>query len=77
MGSISRGWALTRQSWEVLKGDRSLVVFPVLSTIFAVLAVVAIWAPALIARGVFDGRPVERHDPCSTSPAWQRRMCRH
>jgi len=34
MGRIRRGWELTKQSWEVLKNDRSLVIFPILSTIF-------------------------------------------
>src|ERR1700736_3768483 len=63
MGRISRGWALAGQSWEVLKSDRSLVVFPILSTIFAILAIVAIWVPALITRGMLDGRPVHEHDP--------------
>ena len=42
MGAISRGWALTKQSWAVLKNDRSLVIFPILSTIFAIVAVAAI-----------------------------------
>jgi hypothetical protein len=63
MGRIRRGWALTKQSWQVLRGDKSLVIFPILSSVFAVLAIVAIWASALLARGVFEGRPVERHDP--------------
>jgi Family of unknown function (DUF6159) len=63
MGRISRGWALTRQSWDVLKGDASLALFPLLSTIFATLAMVSIWAPTLITRGVFDHQTVERNDP--------------
>jgi hypothetical protein len=46
---MSRGWALTRQSWDVLKGDASLALFPILSTIFATLAMVSIWAPTFIA----------------------------
>jgi hypothetical protein len=45
MGRFSRGWALTRQSRDVLKGDASLALFPLLSTIFASLAMVSIWAP--------------------------------
>jgi Family of unknown function (DUF6159) len=63
MGRFSRGWALTRQSWDVLKGDASLALFPLLSTIFASLAMVSIWAPTLITRGVFDHQTVERNDP--------------
>ncbi len=63
MGRFSRGWALTRQSWDVLRGDASLALFPLLSTIFAGLAMVSIWAPTLITRGVFDHQTVERNDP--------------
>jgi hypothetical protein len=63
MGSISRGWSLTKQSWHVLKSDKSLVIFPILSTTFAMLAVASIWLSAAFARGVFEGRPVDRHDP--------------
>jgi hypothetical protein len=63
MGRISRGWSLTKQSWQVLKSDKSLVIFPILSTLSGLLALVAIWAPVVVARGVFEGRPVNRHDP--------------
>ncbi|OBB97507.1 DUF6159 family protein [Mycobacterium sp. 852002-40037_SCH5390672] len=63
MGRIRRGWALAGQSWNVLKKDRSLVLFPVLSTLFAVLAAIAIWAPTLLVRGVFGGHQVDSHDP--------------
>jgi hypothetical protein len=63
MGRFSRGGALTRQSWDVLKGDASLALFPLLSTIFASLAMVSIWAPTLITRGVFDHQTLERNDP--------------
>ncbi len=63
MDSIKRGWALARQSWKVLSGDRSLLVFPLLSAVFAILAMAAIWASALFARGVFEGRPVDGNDP--------------
>jgi hypothetical protein len=63
MGSIKRGWALTRQSWEVLKSDKSLVIFPILSTIFGILALVAIWAPVLITKGVFEGHSMQSRDP--------------
>ena len=48
MGAISRGWALTKQSWAVLKNDRSLVIFPILSAVFAMVALVAIWVPTVI-----------------------------
>ncbi len=63
MGRISRGWALTRQSWEVLKSDKSLVIFPVLSAIFAIVATAAIWVPAAIISGLFTGQEVDQSNP--------------
>jgi hypothetical protein len=63
MGRISRGWALTQQSWDVLRKDRSLLVFPILAAVFAVVATAAIWFPAAILRGFFAGHPVDNHDP--------------
>jgi hypothetical protein len=64
MGSMSRGWALTRQSWQVLKSDASLVIFPILSSISGCIALAAIWAPTLLLRGVFEGHHhIDRHDP--------------
>jgi Family of unknown function (DUF6159) len=42
MGRIGRGWALTKQSWAVVKADRSLLVFPVVSAVCA-LVVAAIF----------------------------------
>lgn len=63
MGRVARGWALTKQSWRVLQSDRSLLVFPILSTIFATLATVAIWAPTGIASDVLVGESVNKNDP--------------
>lgn len=63
MGSISRGWALTQQSWSVLRSDFSLLIFPILSTVFAILALVAIWTPTLILQGLFEGQSVDNQDP--------------
>jgi len=63
MGRIRRGWALSKQSWEVLKKDRSLIFFPILPTLFAALATIAIWAPTLLVRGVFGGHQMDNQDP--------------
>ncbi len=40
MGRIGRGWHLAKQSWAVVKADRSLVVFPVVSAIAGVITAV-------------------------------------
>lgn len=55
MGRIATGWALTKQSWVVLKNDRSLVIFPILSAIFASIAVVVIMVPAVFADAIVQG----------------------
>ena len=63
MERISRGWALTKQSWGVLKSDRSLVIFPMLSAIFALIAVAVIWLPTASMSGVLAGEAINEHDP--------------
>jgi hypothetical protein len=46
MGRMRQGWALTKTSWGVLRGDRSLAVFPVLGALSAVLLAAAFGLPA-------------------------------
>jgi len=38
MGRMARGWALTKQSWAVVRGDRTLLVFPVVAAVAGLLA---------------------------------------
>lgn len=45
-GRISRGWALAKRSFAVLKADRSLVVFPVVSGVATLGAALVIFGPA-------------------------------
>lgn len=63
MGRISRGWALTKQSWRVLTSDRSLVVFPILSAIFATVALLAVWVPTAVVAGVFETQSFDENNP--------------
>jgi hypothetical protein len=37
MGRWARGWQLTKTSWRVVAGDRSLIAFPVISAIVALI----------------------------------------
>src|SRR5882757_9204329 len=67
MRAISRGWALTKQSWAVLRNDRSLVIFPILSTIFVVLAAGAIWLAAGIVTVALNNGTSNDND---NSPAY-------
>ena len=39
MGRMGRGWALSKESWAIVKADRSLLVFPVIAGIGALIAV--------------------------------------
>ncbi|MGO4445372.1 DUF6159 family protein [Mycobacterium sp. 2YAF39] len=63
MGRMANGWALAKQSWAVLKKDRSLAIFPILSTIFAMIAVVAIMVPTALVTGTFVNGTVEQNNP--------------
>jgi hypothetical protein len=45
-GRLSRGWALAKRSWAVLRADRSLVWFPVVSGLATLGAAVLIFGPA-------------------------------
>jgi Family of unknown function (DUF6159) len=58
-GKFSRSWELTKESWRVLRADKTLVLFPFISSI-ALLAVLATFAVpvviALLDAGVFEGK---------------------
>jgi hypothetical protein len=41
MGRIGRGWQLSKESWAIVRADRSLLVFPVLAGIGALVTVAA------------------------------------
>jgi hypothetical protein len=46
-GRISRGWALAKHSFGVLRADRSLLLFPVISVPAAVLAAAIVMGPGI------------------------------
>ena len=49
MGRFGRGWALTKESWAVVRNDRSLLVFPVVGGVCALLAAAVIMVPGAFA----------------------------
>jgi hypothetical protein len=51
--SFSRSWALIQASWAVLRADKELVVFPIVSMIGMVIVTILFAVPAL-AAGIFD-----------------------
>src|SRR2546423_2773161 len=48
-GRISRGFQLAKKSWSVLRNDRSLMAFPVISVVAGVLALALVMTPGIIA----------------------------
>lgn len=55
MGRIERSWTLAKASWQVLRADKELIVFPIVSTI-AVMVVMATFAVPMFLAGLFEGR---------------------
>ncbi len=54
MGRLSRSWELVKASWSVLRQDKELLVFPLISSI-AMLVVVACFALPVVGIAGFDG----------------------
>ena len=44
MGKFKRGWQLTKESWAIVRGDRSLVVFPIISAVAGILTIAVFFA---------------------------------
>lgn len=44
-GRWRRGWYLTKASWTLLRRHKSLIAFPILGTVFAVIAALLLFAP--------------------------------
>ena len=51
--TFSRSWQLVKASWAVLRADKELIVFPIVSMIGMVIVTIAFAFPAL-AAGIFD-----------------------
>jgi hypothetical protein len=50
---IGRSWALVKASWAVLRADKELVVYPIVSTVLTLL-VLALFAIPVVATGAID-----------------------
>lgn len=53
--SWSNGWQLARQSVRLLGQEKSLLIFPLLSTAACIAVLASFLVPVLIVAGVFDG----------------------
>lgn len=56
---MSRGWALMKQSWQVLRSDKELMLFPILSSIACLLVMASFALPVIVSptlrEAVFAG----------------------
>ena len=52
MGGLTNSWAIAKASWKVLTEEKGLVIFPVLSAVFTVLAFAAFVVPAAVVWGL-------------------------
>src|SRR6516162_6321216 len=50
---LANSFALARSSWQVLRTDKKLVLFPILSGICCIVVLIAFWAPVLLAQPAF------------------------
>lgn len=66
---ISNGWTLAKQSWEVLKLDKELLLFPLISGISCLLVLASFAAP-LYGTGYLETVMNERADAGQDPIAW-------
>jgi len=51
-GRFRRGWELAKQSWKVVRGDKSLLVFPVVSVALGLAVAVVFFGPGIAVAAV-------------------------
>ena len=54
MGKIERSWTLVKASWAVLRADKELIVFPIISSIVLMIVTASFIVPMFLA-GMFEG----------------------
>ena len=54
MGKIERSWTLVKASWAVLRADKELIVFPIISSIVLMIVTASFVLPMFLA-GMFEG----------------------
>lgn len=52
MGRFERSWSLAKQSWGVLRGNPSLAVFPIVSSVAILLVTASFFIPLVLAVGL-------------------------
>ncbi|HST38636.1 MAG TPA: DUF6159 family protein [Conexibacter sp.] len=57
-GRFGRGWRLAKQSWAVLRADRTLALFPIISAVAIVAAALLIAGPGVVLLATNTAEPV-------------------
>jgi hypothetical protein len=57
-GRIGRGWRLAKESWAVLKADRSLMLFPVVAAVAILAAALLLAGPGVVVLAVDAPAPI-------------------
>lgn len=65
---INRSWELGKQSWLVLKGDKRLVVFPLISACACVLVLASFAVPFLLTTDFEAGQNTRESAPPANNP---------
>ncbi len=64
-GRISRGWELVKESWSVLRQDKELMLFPMLSSIACILVAASFALPFIfvpeLGKAIFDQKNQQAH----------------
>jgi hypothetical protein len=61
---ISNSWELVKASWAVLRSDKELIVFPIVSVIGTIIVIISFAIPMFTA-GLFEAMAAERGDDLS------------
>lgn len=59
MGRISRGWQLTKLSFSVIRKDKELLLFPLISSIITILLAISFFLPFMLSSDWGEGASAE------------------
>src|SRR4051812_5557585 len=79
---MARGWALMKQSWQVLRLDKELMLFPILSAIACLLVMASFALPLVVSPTIrdaifADARSEQQEQPEALEKANQNSGVRH
>ncbi len=67
---ISRSWALSRQSWQVLRSDKQLVLFPLISSLACFMVLVSFALPIFMTTDFEALKQSKGANPSAYGPAY-------